>query len=287
MNYFTTLIRRLRTAIAKHLVKTDSCHTRYPVLLVHGIAFRDDMVVSSWGGVPDYLRCGGATVYLADTEAWASCSRNGEIIRDKIASIISETKADKVNIIAHSKGGIDARYAISAFNLNDQVASLTTVGSPHRGTCIADIVVNNLPESAEIVYDAVDSLGKLMGDKHPESSQAVRELTRAAMQEFNQKYPDSPKVYYQSYAVEMTNPLNDLLFSATYLILKKQEGANDGMVSKASCQWGDFQGTTGSKIPGVGISHLQITGAVLDVIAGVNIPLLYVEWVSRLKQKGW
>lgn len=287
MNIFSKIVSRIRSSFAKRAVKPDSCKTRYPILLVHGIAFRDDMALPSWGGVPDYLRCGGATVYLADTEAWASYTRNGEIIRDKIASILAETNVDKVNIIAHSKGGIDSRYAISALKLEDQVASLTTISSPHRGTCIADIVVNHLPESAGFLYDAVDCLGKLMGDKHPETSQAVRELTSDAMQAFNQKYPNSPNVYYQSYAAEMTNALNDPLFSATYLILLNEEGTNDGMISKASCQWGEFQGMVSSKMPGAGISHLQVTGAVLDIIAGVNIPLGYVEWVSRLKEKGY
>ena len=287
MSILNKIAYQIRSYFSKRSVRLNSCKTRYPILLVHGIAYRDDMALPSWGNVPAFLRRGGSAVYLADTEAWASYTSNGEIIRDRIAGILAETKAEKVNIIAHSKGGIDARYAISAFELGDQVASLTTVGSPHRGTCIADIVVDNLADRADFLYDAVNCLGILMGDKHPETSQAVSELTRDAMHEFNLKYPNLANVYYQSYGTEMLNPLNDPLFSATYLLLQKYEGDNDGMISKSSYQWGEFQGTIGSKIPGVGVSHLQITGSVLDTIAGENIPLTYVEWASRLKDKGY
>ena len=287
MNILTTIKNFFLAFFGKRSIKPDSCKTKDPILLVHGIGFRDDMLIPSWGEVPAYLEKGGATVYLADTEAWASYTVNGEIIRDKISQILNETNAEKVNIIAHSKGGIDARYAISFYQLDDQVASLTTIGSPHKGTCIADIVTENLPEQAEFLYDAVNCLGKLLGDKSPESSKAGPELTRKHMSEFNEKHPNASKVFYQSYGSEMTNAMTDPMFSATYLILNKFEGENDGMISKNSYQWGEFQGVIKPDIPGLGISHAQITGAVLEIISGKNIPLLYVEWVSKLKDKGF
>lgn len=287
MNMLNRLLDRVRRFWAKRNVATNSCNTRYPVLLVHGIAYRDDMVVSSWGGIPQYLRCGGARVYLADTQAWASYETNGQIIKNKISEVLQQTGADKVNIIAHSKGGVDARYAICALQLADKVASLTTIGTPHRGTCIADVVVDRLPEGAEFLYEVVNFVARLMGDKKPDASQAVKELTRSAMRDFNERYPNADGVYYQSYGVQMLNPINDPLFALSYNIVKKVEGDNDGIISALSCRWGDYQGTVKSGIPGWGISHLQITGSVLDVIAGVNVPLLYVRWVSRLKELGY
>lgn len=287
MKFLKNIINIIRTFFNKPAIPANSCKTKYPILLVHGIAYRDDMAIPSWGKVPDYLRRGGATVYLADTEAWASYKDNGEKIKNKIEEILKENNTSKVNIIAHSKGGVDSRYAISFYKLDDKVASLTTISSPHRGTCIADIVANNLPEQASFLYDAVDCIGRIMGDKNPQTNQAVKELTRDAMQDFNQKNPDSPNVYYQSYGAEMKNPLNDPLFSATYLIMKNVEGEDDGMISKHSYQWGEFRGTIGSNLPGFGISHSQITGSMMEIIAGENIPLLYMKWVVDLKEKGF
>ena len=43
-----------------------------------------------------------------------------------------DKKNEKVNIIAHSKGGLDARYMISKLNMGEYVASLTMISSPHR-----------------------------------------------------------------------------------------------------------------------------------------------------------
>ena len=221
MNIIKKLINIFRPFFGKHTVKANSCNTKYPILLVHGIAYRDDMMIASWGKVPEYLERGGANVYLADTEAWASYTVNGEQIKNKIQQILNETGANKVNIIAHSKGGIDSRYAISHFNLDDKVASLTTISSPHRGTSVADVVYQYLPDEADFLYDAVNSIGKLMGDKYPDTSLATKELTRPEMEKFNQKHPNSPEIYYQSYGAQMLNALNDPLFMATYLIIKK------------------------------------------------------------------
>ena len=48
-------------------------------------------------------------------------------------------RARKVNIIAHSMGGLDARYAIAKLGLADRVASLVTIGTPHLGTPLANL----------------------------------------------------------------------------------------------------------------------------------------------------
>ena len=66
------LLDRYLPALSLRGVRPGSCSTRYPILLLHGLAFRDDMVVSSWGRVPAYLRRGGAQVHLGELQAWAS-----------------------------------------------------------------------------------------------------------------------------------------------------------------------------------------------------------------------
>ena len=59
----------------------------------------------------------------------------GEDIKKKILEVIEKTGCEKVNIIAHSKGGLDSRYAISILGMDKYTASLTTISTPHRG-CI-------------------------------------------------------------------------------------------------------------------------------------------------------
>ncbi|MFO0865908.1 MAG: hypothetical protein U0744_14870 [Gemmataceae bacterium] len=45
------------------------------------------------------------------------------------------------HIIAHSMGGLDSRYMITKLGMADQVISLTTLGTPHRGSPFADWAV--------------------------------------------------------------------------------------------------------------------------------------------------
>lgn len=266
-------------------IQPNYCNTQYPVILLHGIAFRDDMIISSWGHIPEFLEKGGANVYLGNLGAWNSYIQNAQSLKTRIAEVLAETGARKVNLIAHSKGGLDARYMISRLGMGDKVASLTIVSTPHRGSAFADVATKLLPDEHGLSYGAVDLLGKLMGDKGPQSALAIAELTRASMEKFNAETPDADGVHYQSFGTRMTSLLDDPLFVPSYEVVKKYEGENDGMVSVASYQWGNFRGVLEGH--GSGISHLQITGAVRDVVSGINIPMWYVGMVQDLKAHGY
>ena len=262
-------------------VEANSCHTKYPVMFVQGIGYRDDMAISSWGRIPEYLRRAEAQVFLGEAGAWSSFENNARQLKTRIESILAETKAEKINIIAHSKGGLDARYAISKLGIADKVASLTTICTPHHGTCIADIVCRYMPEDDTAVYALVDFFALFLGDETPDSGMAIKQLSPRHMQRFNQEVIDATGVLYQSYGAQMLSALDDPLYAVSYRLLKKYEGHNDGMVSEQSCQWGDFRGITEE------VSHLQMTDSIMDRVSHNKIPMLYVSWVSDLKDKGF
>ena len=171
------------------------CASRYPVIMLHGIGFRDLQYFNYWGRIPKELVRNGAIVYYGHQEAWGTIENNAAIIKETIHKVLEENHCDKVNIIAHSKGGLDARYLISGLHMEDQVASLTTISTPHRGSELLNIL-NKLPDS---IYRMVSSLFDLtyrrMGDQHPDCYHASKQLSSEFCQEFNEKYPDSPKVY--------------------------------------------------------------------------------------------
>ena len=48
------------------------CKTRYPLLLVHGVFFRDFEHFNYWGRIPDELRRNGATIYYGEHQS-ADC----------------------------------------------------------------------------------------------------------------------------------------------------------------------------------------------------------------------
>lgn len=109
------------------------CQTKYPLLLVHGVFFRDSDYFNYWGRIPKELQANGAAIYYGNHPSAASVEDSAKELDARIRQIISETKCEKVNIIAHSKGGLDCRYALSALGTDAYVASLTTINTPHRG----------------------------------------------------------------------------------------------------------------------------------------------------------
>ena len=117
------------------------CHTKYPLLLVHGLFFRDSDYFNYWGRIPKELEANGAAIYYGNHPSAASVEDSARELDARIRQIVSETNCEKVNIIAHSKGGLDCRYALSALGTDAYVASLTTINTPHRGCEFADFLL--------------------------------------------------------------------------------------------------------------------------------------------------
>ena len=103
------------------------CATRYPLVLVHGVFFRDQRFFNYWGRVPAELIRNGARVWYGNQQSAASVASCAEELKARVEEIVRETGCEKVNLIAHSKGGLDSRWAISRLGLAPLVASLTTI----------------------------------------------------------------------------------------------------------------------------------------------------------------
>lgn len=120
------------------------CATKYPILLIHGVFFRDMDLVNYWGRVPKELEMNGAKIYYGKQQSALSVKESAEEIAKTINEIVAETGCEKVNIIAHSKGGLDCRYAITHLGVDKNVASLTTINTPHKGCIFADWLLENV-----------------------------------------------------------------------------------------------------------------------------------------------
>ena len=103
---------------------------------------------------------------------------------------------EKFNLVAHSQGGLTSRYVMNV--RPDLVASVTTMGSPHQGAPIADVVNNVFPEGSllggafELVTDAAGSLiDKLSGDgvSKGDTRALTYEFTTQGAASFNATYP--------------------------------------------------------------------------------------------------
>ncbi|HET7642863.1 MAG TPA: alpha/beta fold hydrolase [Nitrososphaeraceae archaeon] len=124
--------------------------TTLPILLVHG--YMEDATV--WNKWIDLLKKDNvpptALYPITFKESDDKCGSTVEHAKELstiIGQIKDETGQDKVNIVAHSKGGLDARVYLTN-NTND-VANLIMIGTPNAGSPLAESCEIGIPA----VYD--------------------------------------------------------------------------------------------------------------------------------------
>jgi triacylglycerol lipase len=252
---------------------------QYPIVLVHGIDAHDrtDNAIF-WGRIPEVLTTGGEQVFFGNTDAWGDYETNALLLGKTVENILSETGKEKVNIIAHSKGGIDSRFLIWKHDFGDKVASLTTICTPHHGSEIADIIYKQKIIHTQLSKKALMNFGRFYGDVNPNLYNVNCQLTTQKMEEFNKTVTMDNRVYYQSLYTTMNNAFDDLLFFHSYLYIKKVSGENDGIVSEHSAKWGENT----ARIEG-GISHAEILDYKKKKVSGIDIPDIYIETVNKLR----
>lgn len=240
------------SALAWWGTPSDYTDTRYPIVLVHGMfGFDDILFVDYWYGIPSELEKYGADVYVPQVPALESTVARGEVLLEQVEELAAIH--GKVNIIGHSHGGPTARYVAEV--RPDLVASVTSVGSPHTGSDVADVIVNSPASSlANTLGNTLGSLIDLLSDGGFEQDMeaSLWSLTSQGSAEFNQiapaAIPTTPcgpapssvnGVRYYSWAgtATFTNALDpdSALLSTTSLAFDEP---NDGLVGKCSAHMG-------------------------------------------------
>ncbi|QXD16401.1 alpha/beta fold hydrolase [Rhodocaloribacter litoris] len=254
---------------------------RYPVMLMHGFGM---LAAVCRGGMLHpmamRLRAHGIRAYAPNVAPYETVPVRAAMWQARLRHVLDETGADRVHLIAHSMGGLDARYLITVLGAHDRVASLTTIATPHHGTALADLVL----EQPERVRTWMAGLtGRMSAAAMKEAStdfvRAVAELTPAYVEEtFNPAVPDHPAVRYRSYAgragrgtgVPMSpllRPLNHLLFA--------RDGVNDGFVAVERARWGTCLGILDA-------DHLQQVGLKLALRSRFDAATFYLDLVRQL-----
>ncbi len=261
-------------------------------MLIHGTGFRDLKIPLYWGRIPRVLKEHGAQVFFGEQDCWGSVETNARAICARIDRVLKETGAEKVNLIAHSKGGVEARMVASSLGYGDRIASVTTISSPHRGSKTFSIFLKAPRVFFSVAAFAVNNWIRLVGDREPDFRRVCEGFDVAHMERFNAENPDAPGVYYQSVAGVMKRPLSDVSLSTANFVLNRIEGPNDGLVSASSAQWGErcitISGNTRR-----GVSHLDeidFRRRPLSKKAGKNVRDItdfYVWLVDDLRRRGF
>jgi triacylglycerol lipase len=204
---------------------------RAPIVLVHGLlGFRVVRVVgrpvfSYFPGIPGFFEASGNRVFDVALSPTASVMQRATELREHFHN---ELPSEPVHVIAHSMGGLDSRCMISRLGMADRVLSLTTIGTPHRGTSFADWGIRRFERVAK-------PLLKLL--RIPD--QAFYDLTTESCAAFNAETPDVPGVKYQSVAGQCGGGWLGMEWRLPHYIVQRTEGPNDGVVSIQSATYGD------------------------------------------------
>jgi len=273
---------------------SNDCSLKYPLLMVHGMGFRDRKHLCYWGRVPKRLESHGAKVFFGHQDSVGSVESNADIIAKSLDEVLAKTGAKKVNILAHSKGGLEARYLIN-HGYADKVASVTTIDTPHHGSKTVDFLMRAPKWMVKTAAWGTDVWMKILGDKNPDSYDCFDLFTTRTAEQFNIDNPAPDNIYCQSYAFKCKGSFSDPVFCITYPVIRRFDGENDGMVSVDSAKWENFKGvrTTPSYR---GVSHADVVDirrrrftsrAATSEDEVADITNFYVDIVKELKEMGY
>ena len=257
--------------------------TKYPIILAHGIAAKQLRVLNAFGKIGHELEKEGYKVYIADTDGFGAIETNAEQLKRFTQRVKAECGCDKVNIIAHSKGGLDARYMITNLGMEDSVASLTTLCTPHRGSIIASKIWELPLFIKKFIAFFIDSFYKIAcKDEHPDSIRACDQLR--AVDESEQTLRFSYKVYCQSYSTTITKVKDCFIMALPMKLQHHYEITDsDGLVAESSAKFGKYRGNA-LDIP---VSHVQIIDLFSKKSQKEKIYAFYKKVARELSEMGF
>lgn len=272
-------------------MKRETVNLNYPILLVHGMGFRDRKHPNYWGRIPRELERMGCKVYYGKQDANGSVEANARMLERRIHEIIEESGAEKLNVIAHSKGGLEIRYVISTLKAGERIASVTTMNTPHHGSLTVDALLKVPDVLVRSGCKCVDLWMRILGDQKPDTYSAIQTFRTIEAKRFNRENPDAEGIYYQSYAFVMKHAFSDIFLCWTYPVVYFFEGENDGLLAPRATEWTNFKGVFRGN-SGRGISHCdeidlrrhRLTRKTGEGLS--DIVEIYVDAIKELERQG-
>jgi len=270
----------------KEFPQPDIIKLKYPVLMCHGYGAIAGLVKPSLLHEPCIeLRKCGVISFAPNIVPYATIEIRARQWADRIQQINDQYGFDKLNIVAHSMGGLDMRYAISELGIAHSVASLTTIATPHRGTSLATFVLS----TPELVKDKLAEFFDWFGDNiYPSAKSdaiaAVEQLTCEYLQkDFNLRIKNMESVKYFSISAGVgkgTNAPLNAIFRYQNQYIYQHEGPNDSFVSVESAKWGEHLKT-------ISLSHLEQTNIKVSKDRQILVNTFWISLMNHLSQKGF
>lgn len=228
------------------------------------------------------LRSEGHCVYTSATDGFGTVENNAAQLKSQIKRILERENAEKVNIIAHSKGGLDAKYFIEKLGGGTCVASLTTLCTPHRGSQIATKILSLPKPVVKMIALWLNFWYRIFGDKKPDALTVCRQLQASGGDGGIPALADI--IYCQSYSATMSKSRDDFVMSIPLMFSKKFDACpTDGLVSTESAKFGNYRGDC---IDGP-LSHTEIIDFMAKKKKREKIYAFYTALCAELAEKGF
>ena len=219
-------------------------YSKYPIFLANGIA-RFDFIrqeIQSQISLPDsinepfeyfkgikpFLEKAGFTVFHTNVTFAGSVAAAAEKLKEQILANL--TDGSKCHIIAHSQGGLNARYMIAKCGMADKVKTLDTIATPHLGSEVADAIDTSL--AGKFLTQSLSRFFSVAG---------FHDLTTESCRKFNEEIAQREADNDVNYQVYFSRKGWDKIFlplQPGWLLINQKTGQeNDGLVSITSQMW--------------------------------------------------
>ncbi len=214
-----------------------------PIVLAHGLfGFRRIglgrlTLTSYFRGIPEQLRAAGNQVIVTRVPAIAGVKHRAGMLGEEIDAAFP---GKAVHVIGHSMGGLDARQLLADPKWAGRILSLTTIGTPHHGSAIADFARLKMGKAYRLMH--------LLGIEHRGFLDVTRRAARAVgRSEFKPEGVACFCVAGDPAIQDVCWPLKPF-----FDILNEVEGPNDGLVSVASAHG------FGTSLPTWPVDHFRL-----------------------------
>lgn len=257
--------------------------TKYPIILVHGIMLKDWKFFKAFGNIQKILQTEGHRVYTAPTDGFGSIETNAAQLQICVQKIMAETGAAKVNLICHSKGGLDARYMIDTLHMEDAVASVTFLATPHKGSQIATKLYAFPKPLRWLIALYLTIAYRIFGDKKPEVLKVCQQLSYTP-DGVLENFDHHDGIFMQSYSTTLEKSSDDFVMGIPLYFSRRFENIpSDGLVSVASAQFAEYKGNCTD----ASVSHSEIVDFMVGKQKKEKIYAFYISLCQDLAERGF
>ncbi len=302
-----------------------------PIILAHGFG-GSRATLSTFFKVKEALQADGHFVVVTEVQPFAGIDARARTLAPQVDQALADFCAarqpgvatcvanTRCNIVAHSMGGLDARYLISTLGYGAKVASLTTLSTPHSGSILSDTAIGLLGGDKSVSEAALNALAMAFGVAVTSKDLAndadlragAEALTAANAAVFNAANPDDPRVFYASWAgvsravggprtaaeqrdirvvcsdlyqgnIAIADTIVPQLLPGAAIIHARDGSPQDGLVTVPSAKHGTFLGC-------ISADHFQEVGQPAlggpDIITGFDHLAFYKRIARDLEARG-